>query len=118
MSADGMMNKTCSIRRYTSGVSATTGGPTRVLAGDDGTSICAVQVRNQNQRELAGRNTGQAEYDVYFPIGTDVRNADILHTITDMTDIVLEVKSPPTEGVGRLTYIKCQTERVQGIKAG
>lgn len=75
-----------------------------------------MQVKSQNERTFGVKDAGVAEYVVYFAIGTDVKNGDLIYDITGMTNVVLEVKGPPTEGVGRTTYIKVTCETKQGFK--
>lgn len=67
------------------------------------------------------RETGQAQYDVFFEAGTTVAVTDRITSIalvsggTDpLANAVLEVTSPPLDHSGRQPYVMVTAQEVKG----
>lgn len=116
MSLSALLNKTCSIRRSTPTTSTATGGPLQSWSNVSTAVPCSVQTSSQSERDIGQRQTGTIEYNVYFASGTTILTGDLFHTITGLTNVVLEAIGPGVDGVGRTTYTKVRALHKVGYK--
>lgn len=118
LSPDFLMTSTCTIRRNTVGVSSTTGGQTSAWA-DVATGVpCAVQATGSRRGEAARGEVAEADFDVFFPAGTDVREGDVLKDIQTpaghMAGRVLVVAGRPVDESGVGSYVRVPAREVTG----
>lgn len=111
MSVIGLLNNSCTIRRTTTGKS--TMGAASVTWSDTTGVACAVQVKKGVQQGYPVQ-AGDTEYDVYFPLCTDVRVSDLLVTISNLTDYTLAVTSEAEDESGRGAYTRVTAKHLTG----
>lgn len=100
MSYFGLLNKTCTIQRSTEAKDSVSAAITRSWSNAATLVRCAVQVNTSKER-AEPLQAGEAMFDVFFAPGTDIRSKDRITTITGMSNVTLEVKTPPLDDAGR-----------------
>lgn len=107
MSYFALLNLTCTIQRSTESKDSVSGAIKRSWSSSATGVRCAVQVLSA--KELSSPlQTGEVMYEVYFPYGTDVRSKDRLVSISGMSNITLEVQSPPVDDAGRRKTVRVE----------
>jgi head-tail adaptor len=112
------MTNTCTIKRKSQSQSSTSGGIVTAWSSAATSVRCAVQAASSREATQQGRETGIAQYDVYFPAGTDIRKGDRLTAIAGSSGLsasaLLAVTGNPIDESGRAAYIYVPAEYATG----
>jgi len=97
---------TCTIRRKTIGIDATSGTNSYTWANQATSVPCSIQVDRRYQAQRAYRETSIVEFRVYFEPGVDVKVGDRLTSIDEYSGDAFEVTAIGTSDVGNSEYTK------------
>lgn len=112
MSVSGLMNKTCTIRRYTDAKSSVTGGNAATYADTTGVR-CALQILSTDKISQPAE-AGTSHANAFFPFGTDITSGDDLVSVTGYSDWCWSVNSDPVDDAGRGAYVRVEVTHKQG----
>lgn len=115
MSVAALLVDSCTVRRKTSSVSASSGAPTTSWSNAATGVACAVQASSSSQSFSHAREVGTFSFNVFFEYGVDVRVGDRLSITTNAySGRLLTVTSPPTDDAGRRAYTRVTAVEIDG----
>jgi hypothetical protein len=114
MSLLSLLNKTATVRRYTDAKSTVTGGVAPTYADTTGV-VCTLQVLQTGQIHQPAE-AGQSFGNAFFAYGTDVKQGDVLLSVTGYTspNWMWSVTSDPVDDAGRGKYLRVEVTHKAG----
>jgi len=115
MSVAAMLNATCNILRKGANQSATTGELAPVWATSYANVRCTIQAAGASERTRAAAEAGQAEFDGYFPVGTDILHYDHITGISAppyLSGVRMMAAGPAVDESGRGAYLRVPLRQI------